>query len=311
MRNREDKAMILSTTANDKNIKVDMDNERVKELEERLAKLELATKPKPSRAKALLVSAAQRTTTSATTTAKRAYSTASSCASVTVNLVAYYGRKFKPVLFSREAVELLMLGVTATSVVIVAQKQQKLEIECKKQIANQSQTLEQLRMQLIEQISENRKNIFLSYMNLYAPAKDILWLRNAANRDNAEANYILGLMRSGITERTGYYFDYTSGILHNYTLAIKHYQRAIELGSVNAQTALGNIYYFGKTYRKGRVSAISNDMVLTNHTKAIELYTKATEKDDAKAQYKLGLIYMNPPENMFPLNYVCCGNIAR
>ena len=95
----------------------------------------------------------------------------------------------------------------------------------------------------------------------------IEWYQKAAEQNNADAQYILGVM-----------YDSGYGVEKNYTKAIEWYQKAAEQNLPEAQYHLGVMYYHGHGVEK-------------NYTKAIEWFQKAAEQNLHKAQYNLGLMY--------------------
>ena len=67
----------------------------------------------------------------------------------------------------------------------------------------------------------------------------------------------------------------------DYANALPYFQRAAEVGNVDAQNNLGVMYHFGE--------GVSKDF-----SKAAEWYRKAAEKNHVKAQFNLGVLYQAP-----------------
>lgn len=66
----------------------------------------------------------------------------------------------------------------------------------------------------------------------------------------------------------------------DYANALPYFQRAAEVGNVDAQNNLGVMYHFGE--------GVSKDF-----SKAAEWYRKAAEKNHVKAQFNLGVLYQD------------------
>ena len=66
----------------------------------------------------------------------------------------------------------------------------------------------------------------------------------------------------------------------DYDNALPYFQRAAEVGNVDAQNNLGVMYHFGE--------GVSKDF-----SKAAEWYRKAAEKNHVKAQFNLGVLYQD------------------
>lgn len=78
------------------------------------------------------------------------------------------------------------------------------------------------------------------------------------------------------------------GVPQDRELAFKLYKKAAELGNIQAQQELGDIYYFGEETKQ-------------SYSKANYWYEKAAKSGNADAQMKLGYAYMNGEG--FTVNY--------
>ena len=94
----------------------------------------------------------------------------------------------------------------------------------------------------------------------------IVWYRKAAEHEQANAQYYLGLC-----------YEKGQGVTKNETEAIEWYRKAAEQGHAIAQYSLGNFYR--------RIGS------LQDYTEAVKWYLKAAEQDHAVAQIKLGFCY--------------------
>ena len=91
--------------------------------------------------------------------------------------------------------------------------------------------------------------------------------RNAAEQDNADAQYLLGEC---------YYRG--EGVKRNYAEAVRWYRKAVEQGHAEAQYKLGKCYFAGE--------GIGSSM-----KQGVEWYRKAAEQGHAEAQYQLAECY--------------------
>ena len=109
--------MVYSTAMSNKGTQVNLDDERIQELEQRLAKLELAaeanTQACNTNTVTFLASFAYQTGLTTVLAAKQVYS----CTKATANAVVNCGKYLMPMVFSREAVKLLVLGATTVGVI--------------------------------------------------------------------------------------------------------------------------------------------------------------------------------------------------
>jgi len=69
------------------------------------------------------------------------------------------------------------------------------------------------------------------------------------------------------------------GVTQDYHKAIEWFEKAVELGDVNAEMELGDLYYF------------KNKFIAQDYEKAFLLYEKAAQKNYAIAQSRLGEMY--------------------
>jgi TPR repeat protein len=95
----------------------------------------------------------------------------------------------------------------------------------------------------------------------------------------AEQGDVASLLKMATFHRSGFYAKKDEIVKRDPSIAIKLFQQAVDLGSMEAQLQLGFIYMSGQ---KG---------IEPDQEKARELYLKAAKQGYAKAQYYYGLTY--------------------
>lgn len=120
--------------------------------------------------------------------------------------------------------------------------------------------------------SDQQKSRGLMYEEGQGVKKDykkaVKWYQLSADKGNAHAQYLLGLMYAkgrGVNKK-------------DYKKAVKWYRLSAEKGNAKAQ------YNLGLMYEKGIV-------VSQNSKKAERFYNLAAEQGDRESQYKLGMMY--------------------
>ena len=129
------------------------------------------------------------------------------------------------------------------------------------------------------------------------------WYYRAVEQDDADAQYMLGVM-----------YDEGDGVPQDYAEAVRWFHRVAEQGHAEGQTRLGNMYHYGKgvpqdyteALRWYRQAAEQGDAegqtslgimydygegVPQNYTEAVRWYRQAAEQDHARAQFRLGSLY--------------------
>jgi len=125
---------------------------------------------------------------------------------------------------------------------------------------------------------------------------DRLYLQNAAEQGDAQAQYLLGL----------WYFSGQGG-QKDYAKAAEWYGKAAEQGDAMSQYYMGLLYLAGQgvpedktnateLFSKAAIQGVARAQYYTgllsqDYAKAAEWYEKAAEQGDDDAQYELGILY--------------------
>lgn len=100
-----------------------------------------------------------------------------------------------------------------------------------------------------------------------AVAADFATTKNLAERGDAEAQAILGVM-----------YNIGEGVRQDYTQAIHWYQKSANQGNRYSQNNLGLMYKTGQGVRQ-------------DYAKAFDLFKKAANQDSPDSQFNLGIMY--------------------